>query len=111
MHSLLRIALFLRFFCCRGLHVEVIAPRRSIRNTGDTARVFELHLPNRQDTASLGETSLLLDTADALLENRGNLSRRGLGVGVGPGLDGDGCGISDLGLEKNKSAKALSAKA
>ncbi len=69
-----------------------------------------LHLPDREDTAGLSETRLLLDTTDALLENRRNLSRRGLGVGVGTGLhrgdvDSGGCGISGL-CRKNKLAEA-----
>lgn len=32
-------------------------------------------LPNGKDTASLGEVGLLLDTTDALLENRRDLGR------------------------------------
>lgn len=39
-------------------------------------------IPDRQDTASLSETGLLLDTSDALLENGGDLGRGGL-FGVG----------------------------
>lgn len=45
-----------------------------------------LDIPNRQDTASLGEVALLLHTTDALLEDRGDLGGGGL-VGVGAGLD------------------------
>lgn len=44
-------------------------------------------IPDGQDTAGLGEASLLLDTADSLLEDRGDLSWGGLGLSVGAGLD------------------------
>ena len=44
-------------------------------------------VPDGEDTAGLGEASLLLDTADSLLEDGGDLSRGGLGVG-GIGADG-----------------------
>lgn len=44
-------------------------------------------VPDRQDTAGLGKTSLLLDTADPLLEDGRDLGRRGLGLGVGADLD------------------------
>jgi hypothetical protein len=57
-----------------------------------------LHLPDGKDTASLSETRLLLDTTDALLEDRRDLSWCGL-VGVASSLqtgDDGGCGISDL---------------
>lgn len=73
-----------------------------------------LHLPDREDTAGLSETRLLLDTTDALLENRRDLSRCGLGIGVGTGLhrgnvDSGGCGISGLG-GKNKLAEARTSR-
>lgn len=63
-----------------------------------------LHIPNRQDTTGLSETSLLLDTADSLLEDGRDLSGRGLGVGsVGSdGVDGSGCGISSLHWAREK---------
>lgn len=55
-------------------------------------------VPNGKNATGLGKAALLLNTTDALLENGGNLGRRGLGLGVGAGLHGDsGCGISDLG--------------
>jgi hypothetical protein len=61
-------------------------------NTGDT-------ITDGEDTASLSETGLLLDTTDSLLEDRRDLSRSGLGVGgvESSGVDGGGCGISDRG--------------
>jgi len=42
--------------------------------------VFHL-VPDREDTAGLGETSLLLHTADPLLEDGGDLGRGGLSIG------------------------------
>ncbi len=45
-------------------------------------------IPDRQDTTGLGKSSLLLDTADALLEDRGDLSWGSLGLSIGAGLDG-----------------------
>jgi hypothetical protein len=35
----------------------------------------ELHIPNREDTASLSEAGLLLDATDTLLEDGGDLGR------------------------------------
>ena len=57
------------------------------------------HIPNGQDTASLGQAGLLSDTTDSLLEDRRDLGGRSLRIGgVAPGEDaGDGCGISCLG--------------
>lgn len=52
------------------------------------------NVPDRQDAASLGEVGLVLHTADALLEDGGNLGRGGL-VGIGACLyrsDGGGGG-------------------
>lgn len=67
-----------------------------------------LHIPNRQDTTGLSETSLLLDTADSLLEDGRDLSGRGLGVGsVGSdGVDGSRCGISSLHWARKKNMLA-----
>lgn len=51
------------------------------------------NVPDRQDTTSLGETRLLLDAADALLEDGRDLGGSGLGIGVGAclyGADGGG---------------------
>lgn len=45
-------------------------------------------IPDGKDTTGLGETSLLLNTADSLLEDRGDLSWGGLGLSVGAGLNG-----------------------
>lgn len=68
-----------------------------------------IDVPDGQNTTGLGETSLLLNTTDALLQNGGNLGGLGLGLG-GVGTDllggaGDGAGDSraDLGM-KNLSA-------
>jgi len=60
--------------------------------TGDT-------ITDGEDTASLSETGLLLNTTNSLLEDGRNLSRSGLGVGgvESGGVDGGGCGISDRG--------------
>jgi hypothetical protein len=38
-------------------------------------------VPNGEDTAGLGETGLLLDTTDPLLEDRGDLGGGSLSVG------------------------------
>ena len=67
----------------------------------------EIHIPDGEDTASLSETGLLLNTTNSLLEDGRNLSRSGLGVGgvESGGVDGGGCGISDL-VVKNKLAEA-----
>ena len=52
-----------------------------------------LNIPDRQDATSLGETRLLLDAADTLLEDGGDLGGSGLGIGVGACLyGGDGGG-------------------
>lgn len=55
-------------------------------------------VPDRQNTTSLGETSLLLNTTDALLQDGGDLGGLGLGLrGVGTGLlggTGEGAGNS-----------------
>lgn len=57
-------------------------------------------IPDGQDTAGLGEASLLLDTADSLLEDRGDLSWGGLGLSVGAGLDSvEGSWGNSSGLE------------
>lgn len=58
----------------------------------------KIHIPDGEDTASLSETGLLLDTTNSLLEDRRDLSGSGLGVGgvESSGVDGGGCGISDL---------------
>lgn len=51
------------------------------------------NIPDRQDATSLSETRLLLDTADTLLEDGGDLGGSSLGIGVGAclyGADGGG---------------------
>jgi hypothetical protein len=56
-----------------------------------------VNVPDGQDTAGLGEASLLLNTADPLLEDGGYLGRGGLRVGgVCASLKGGNgrCGIS-----------------
>jgi hypothetical protein len=67
-----------------------------------------LHIPNRQDTASLSETRLLLDTTDSLLEDRRDLSGSGLGVGSvsSDSVDGNRCGISSLHWVRKKNMLA-----
>lgn len=63
-------------------------------------------LPDGKDTTSLGETSLLLDTTNSLLEDGGDLSGSWLGLsGVGSDLlghSGQGAGStgSDLQAEQ-----------
>ena len=60
---------------------------------------YHIHVPDGEDTASLSETRLLLDTSNSLLEDRRDLSGSSLGVGgVGSdgSVDGCGCGISNL---------------
>lgn len=57
---------------------------------------FELHLPDRENTARLGETRLLLNATDTLLENGRHFGRPRLGVGgivSSLNIDGGGCGI------------------
>lgn len=59
-------------------------------------------VPDGQDTTGLSETSLLLDTTDALLQDGGDLSGLGLGLSsVGTDLlggTGDGAGDSRANL-------------
>lgn len=78
-----------------GHHVE-----RHLQKSGKWSPPIALysHVPDREDTASLGQVGLLGDATDALLENGRNLGGRCLGLGVGSGLDveGGGCGISCL---------------
>ena len=50
------------------------------RSTSRYRVVGVIDIPDGQDTAGLGEASLLLDTADSLLEDRGDLSWGGLGL-------------------------------
>lgn len=55
-------------------------------------------VPDGEDATGLGETGLLLDTADPLLEDGGDLSRGGLGVSgiaASEGID-DGGGVARL---------------
>ena len=55
-------------------------------------------VPNGEDTAGLGETRLLLDTADPLLEDRGDLGGGGLSIGgiaASEGVDNGG-GVARL---------------
>lgn len=69
-----------------------------------------IDVPDRQNTTSLGETSLLLNTTDALLQDGRDLGGLGLGLsGVGTDLlggTGEGAGNSraDLRWTKNLSA-------
>jgi len=54
-------------------------------------------ITNGEDTAGLSKTRLLLNTSNALLEDRRDLSRGCLGVGgveTGSAVHGGGCGIS-----------------
>jgi hypothetical protein len=65
-----------------------------------------IDVPDGQNTTGLGETSLLLNTTDALLKDGGNLGGLGLGLG-GVGTDllggaGDGAGDSRADLEEEK---------
>lgn len=53
----------------------VISSCRDISDGPELAvSLHEIHIPDGEDTASLSETRLLLDTTDALLEDRGDLS-------------------------------------
>lgn len=66
---------------------------------------FCSNIPDRQDATSLGETRLLLDAADALLEDGRDLGGSGLGIGVGAclyGADGGGSVPCLWWLGKNK---------
>lgn len=59
-------------------------------------------IPDRENTASLGQARLLADTTDPLLEDGRNLSGRGLGLsGKGPGLVQDS-GSDVTGLLKRR---------
>lgn len=52
-------------------------------------------IPDGEDTAGLGEAGLLLDTADALLEDGGDLGGGGLSIGgiaASEGVDNGGGG-------------------
>lgn len=63
-----------------------------------------LNVPDRQNATSLGETRLLLDAADTLLEDGGDLGGSGLGIGVGAclyGADGGGSASCLWWWEKN----------
>lgn len=51
-----------------------------------------LLIPDGKDTASLGQASLLLHTADPLLEDGGDLGGRGLCIGGIGAFDGVGYG-------------------
>jgi len=54
-------------------------------------------VPNGEDTAGLGETGLLLDTTDPLLEDRGDLGGGGLSVGsIAAERVDDGGGVARL---------------
>ena len=65
-------------------------------------------IPDGQDTAGLGEASLLLDTADSLLEDRGDLSWGGLGLSVGAGLDSvEGSWGNSSGLQSRTSVSRV----
>lgn len=64
-----------------------------------------MYVPDRENTTGLSEVRFLLNSANALLEDRRDLSRSGLGVGgVGSNssVDSGGCGISSL-AKKNTS--------
>ena len=68
-----------------------------------------MYVPDRENTTSLSEVGFLLDSANALLEDRRDLSGSSLGVGgVGSNgsVDGGGCGISSLAEKKHKLAEA-----
>lgn len=68
-------------------------------------------IPDGQDTAGLGEASLLLDTADSLLEDRGDLSWGGLGLSIGAGLDSvEGSWGNSSGLETRTSVSRVARK-
>ena len=65
-----------------------------------------MNVPNGQNATGLGETSLLLDTTDALLQDGGDLGGLGLGLGgVGTGLlggTGEWAGKSRADLERER---------
>lgn len=65
-----------------------------------------IDVPDRQNTAGLGETSLLLNTTDTLLQDGRDLGGLGLGLG-GVGTDllrgtGEGAGDSRANLERDE---------
>lgn len=78
-----------------------------------TLVIYRIDVPNGQNATSLGETSLLLDTTDALLQDGGDLGGLGLGLGgVGANLlrgTGEGAGNSRADL-KRKREKNLSTR-
>lgn len=98
--------------CSRKLVSKLIVDGLEMR-VDDLCRCVSMHcccrrwttgsdIPDGENAASLGKASLLLDTADPLLEDGRDLGGRGLRVGgVGAGLyrgsvDHCGCGISSL---------------
>lgn len=67
-------------------------------------------VPDGENTSGLGETGLLLDTADPLLEDGGNLGRGGLCVG-GIGADGavvEGSGCAGLKIRQHSAQRESS---
>jgi hypothetical protein len=80
----------------------MVADDRIFHDPLAAPRVEVFDVPDGQDTTGLSETSLLLDTTDALLQDGGDLSGLGLGLSsVGTDLlggTGDGAGDSRANL-------------
>jgi hypothetical protein len=72
-----------------------------------------LRIPDGKDTTSLGETGLLLDTTDPLLEDRGDLGGSSLGLSgiaadlLGRSVEDGGSGSGLFGRRENLSVHVL----
>lgn len=87
-------------------------------NTGDTVTVWDVlappflvtsvrfNVPDGKNTSGLGKVGLILDTADAGLEDRGDLGGRGLGVSS-IATDAVGNGGGDASLYRASSQSLL----
>jgi hypothetical protein len=89
-----------------GAFVEIGSGNRIFLSPGNPSDIFSLDVPNGQNATGLSETSLLLNTTDALLQDGGDLGGLGLGLG-GVGTDllggtGEGAGNSRADLKRER---------
>jgi hypothetical protein len=89
-----------------GAFVEIGSGDRIFLFPGNPSDFLFFDVPNGQNATGLSETSLLLDTTDALLQDGGDLGGLGLGLGgVGANLlggTGEGAGNSRADLERER---------